>query len=843
MRICTNCSEHVAIYNDDIDKCPICGRNLEIKLIDDDTESNTINVHIDFSYKECDCGNKLSYNEISCKQCGKSQEIENDSVDPKVKLRKEKFKDILTLINDSDLCIKNLRRNIHNGSVNRTLIEDFVAYIQIKLYELEKLTEKKLFKNISFNSDVIEKKEIENKIGEIKEYIINIYKIYEELLILEAPYVWENAFIRLCNTVRNFLDVNKLIIFSIVANTLAEACKNVELAQQKLDSASEEIDMLSNMLNIKALEEDFEMFKDGNLNIPVIMLMVLAGNTEHNQIEIKFNEVQFSAYRYFKDFLPNEFQYYNSLETPILFKLASYKFMGMTSFIESKFIEKVKVVSDLFEKAKDINGIKLKEFMNIYTSKYVYALEIVNDVTQDYILNFSYCKNKKMLVRNALNSYKDLSEGVYKDVSSLLIACAYIIDKKDINYEYILEWMGFPDKLEYLKNKKKLKLHKLTDGVEKILRHSAAHVDYYIDDINKMIILRNKISNRKDKEKIGEIEEIKYTYEEFYRVQLALQETIFSIMAGIDIFCANNYYDFDNFLLNVDKEVGDLPDKNLLEYTFPFYGIIDIHLEEILKDNKTILVVKGVSIERKDRELLEKCISCASPIVKKRNELDKIIIELVDDNNIKIGSVEIIFKYMKKYFEVNAEYKKYESLLSMMTTRINYEYNNDYIESVDNYGTKFISAILQWCLDLMEKLNETTNTINNKDIYANELTKIKKEFEYSINTINEFKSFVKDDRFLDHIKSILNNFVNAINKKIEVKCNNSIINIYQADYLYQNAFYQVTNVFAALADNEKIGPLLNDSSNNRDNVKIKVGRNDPCPCGSGKKYKKCCLRK
>ena len=22
----------------------------------------------------------------------------------------------------------------------------------------------------------------------------------------------------------------------------------------------------------------------------------------------------------------------------------------------------------------------------------------------------------------------------------------------------------------------------------------------------------------------------------------------------------------------------------------------------------------------------------------------------------------------------------------------------------------------------------------------------------------------------------------------------------------------------------------------------KVGRNDPCPCGSGKKYKKCCLR-
>ncbi|MCD6436175.1 MAG: SEC-C domain-containing protein [Clostridiales bacterium] len=25
--------------------------------------------------------------------------------------------------------------------------------------------------------------------------------------------------------------------------------------------------------------------------------------------------------------------------------------------------------------------------------------------------------------------------------------------------------------------------------------------------------------------------------------------------------------------------------------------------------------------------------------------------------------------------------------------------------------------------------------------------------------------------------------------------------------------------------------------------KVKIGRNDPCPCGSGKKYKKCCMAK
>ena len=33
-----------------------------------------------------------------------------------------------------------------------------------------------------------------------------------------------------------------------------------------------------------------------------------------------------------------------------------------------------------------------------------------------------------------------------------------------------------------------------------------------------------------------------------------------------------------------------------------------------------------------------------------------------------------------------------------------------------------------------------------------------------------------------------------------------------------------------------------DLSNPITNPLKSVGRNDPCPCGSGKKYKKCCLK-
>lgn len=37
----------------------------------------------------------------------------------------------------------------------------------------------------------------------------------------------------------------------------------------------------------------------------------------------------------------------------------------------------------------------------------------------------------------------------------------------------------------------------------------------------------------------------------------------------------------------------------------------------------------------------------------------------------------------------------------------------------------------------------------------------------------------------------------------------------------------------APGDNFALTPLVRDTE--------KTGRNDPCPCGSGKKYKKCCL--
>jgi len=825
---CSNCSEEAYIYENK-GKCPTCGKILEMHGGFTDGKNNNIKINLDYNYISCDCGNTLNYNEMVCDKCGQEQNITKGKMDPKVKLRKENFKDVLDLISTMDISIKKLRRELNKCDVEKIFHEDFFKIFQFKIDEICQLTNKKIFEDLSFVTEVILTEETKDKIAEIKVYINDFYKIYKDLLMIEVPYMWENSYRRICNAVRSFLDSYKLIIISIVSETINVAFYNNELAQQKMDSASEELEAFSNIINIKDLEINFELIEEGNINTPVIMLMMMGGSNRYNLIGEEVNDLQFSTYKYFKDFLPYEFEYYTSLKQQILIKLSPYKLLSMTTFLEYKFIEKIKIVNNLLVKANEINFPELKKFIGEFKSKYIYALKIVNDVAQDCILNFSYYKNEKMLIRNALKCYKDLSEGAYRDISSLIIACANIINKKDLDYENILEWMGFPDKLDFLESNKKLRLNKLAEGVKKILRHSEAHVDYEIDDINKIILVRNKVNRTKV------INEITYTYEEFFKVQIGLQETIFSMIAGIELFISNNNNDYECFSSEVEKELSDVYEVNILEYTFPLMGIINI--KESYDDDKRTLTIKGCSIDRKDRELLGKVISCVSPIVTKRTEIDTIIIKLFDDENIAIGSVEIITKYIKQYFQVDIKYKKYETLLTLMSRKINYSYNN-YIEETGTYGFKAILAIIQWCMDLIKIVNE----LNYKDNYIKNLKDIKEELKYSINTINECMIFVKNKRLLEYTIEIISGFINGIDKGIEGKVKDSLINYQKSKLLYQKVCNQSAEIFGTLGEDEKITSLLDNIEYINNPVKVKIGRNELCPCGSGKKYKKCCGR-
>ena len=57
----------------------------------------------------------------------------------------------------------------------------------------------------------------------------------------------------------------------------------------------------------------------------------------------------------------------------------------------------------------------------------------------------------------------------------------------------------------------------------------------------------------------------------------------------------------------------------------------------------------------------------------------------------------------------------------------------------------------------------------------------------------------------------------------------------KADYLYTlkqwDSIFSVEKRKEITTEYRKAGTVVNEE---------KIGRNDPCPCGSGKKYKKCC---
>lgn len=251
MFICPTCDNRVAVLNNDIGYCPVC--NSELIQQPDNLWDNQISISLDFTIVKCECGNINSYIDSFCSKCGEKCEPQPDSVDPKVKYREEKFSCILDFIKLSEIKIKELRRNIHKGLVQTKFSDDFISSAQYIIERINDLLEKKIFYNISFNSYEMESEETDSKISEIQQYIIDVYGTYEEFLTTEYPYAWKNAYNRLLKTLQAFLDSTKLVIVSIVSLTFKDALENMKLAEQKLNTASEDISIFSNILHTNDL--------------------------------------------------------------------------------------------------------------------------------------------------------------------------------------------------------------------------------------------------------------------------------------------------------------------------------------------------------------------------------------------------------------------------------------------------------------------------------------------------------------------------------------------------------------------------------------------------------------
>lgn len=94
---------------------------------------------------------------------------------------------------------------------------------------------------------------------------------------------------------------------------------------------------------------------------------------------------------------------------------------------------------------------------------------------------------------------------------------------------------------------------------------------------------------------------------------------------------------------------------------------------------------------------------------------------------------------------------------------------------------------------------------------------------------------------LERISKEYSNFVAIINEFLDTKYTSTeeIISEYKPEYLSERIYSSATVLFCSNAFSE-IFDYISEDKPKQTPVSAKVGRNEPCPCGSGKKFKNCC---
>ena len=100
------------------------------------------------------------------------------------------------------------------------------------------------------------------------------------------------------------------------------------------------------------------------------------------------------------------------------------------------------------------------------------------------------------------------------------------------------------------------------------------------------------------------------------------------------------------------------------------------------------------------------------------------------------------------------------------------------------------------------------------------------------------------DSIFERVSAQYKNFMEVINKYLEKEYTfEELMKEYKSEYLNNKLYSSATILYCSNAFSQVFDII---SAPKRESVVPageKIGRNDPCPCGSGKKYKNCCLER
>ena len=107
--------------------------------------------------------------------------------------------------------------------------------------------------------------------------------------------------------------------------------------------------------------------------------------------------------------------------------------------------------------------------------------------------------------------------------------------------------------------------------------------------------------------------------------------------------------------------------------------------------------------------------------------------------------------------------------------------------------------------------------------------------------------FLENDKFsaniIKRVAERHENFMEVVNKFLGTNYSfDELLEHYKARYLGNKIFSSTTVLYKSKAFSKTLGIIEEDIEKpTLEGIDLsKVGRNDPCPCGSGKKFKKCC---
>lgn len=296
---------------------------------------------------------------------------------------------------------------------------------------------------------------------------------------------------------------------------------------------------------------------------------------------------------------------------------------------------------------------------------------------------------------------------------------------------------------------------------------------------------------------------------------------------GIGQFVVARVFEFENeyYLLEISNVLASNQKDDALRYAI---AKIIQSPELVYKDNKA----KEKELEKQVKKLHKNFLDCfETDEIITTNKFADDIMEIFNDfaeNNKKPTKEEIEAKIQTpeehKFFAVSEFNNSYENFLenSLGGFSAHKEIYDVGIIFDEELGLSVIPFYTTFCKIFEEK----------------DFTKIE-NYEKCV------EHFLISDaisaNLLKRVESKYKNFMKVINKIYSTEMTfDELLEKYKPQHLKEKIFSSTTVLYDSKAFSKTLGYIEEEEQKPKIDS-TNIGRNDPCPCGSGKKFKKCCL--